>query len=63
MDPFESKMTFERKASWILKSTRRIESTRNPEAIPDPERGILFLQEDQDKAVYRDMAVRQDDPF
>jgi hypothetical protein len=61
MDPFESKMTFVRKSSWILESTRRIESAKNPEAIPDPKRGLLLFQENQDKAVYRDMAIRQDD--
>jgi hypothetical protein len=40
-----------------MKSVRRIKFAQKPETIPYSKRGILFLEKDQEKTVYRGVAV------
>jgi hypothetical protein len=54
-------MAFVGKSAWIVKPAGGMESTTKPKAISHSKGGSLLSKIDQQKAVDRDGAARQDD--
>jgi hypothetical protein len=50
-------MAFVGKSAWITKPARGIESAMKPKAISHPKRGVFLFKENQEKALYGDVAA------